>query len=97
MRPEAGIELRRLFVGTVVVGIDGGVVRPSLRYIGVGVNGLDGASRYARSTVNTYFGVDVELRVVVSPVNTVDGTHIDTRTVLGSDARFGDNVWHGYL
>jgi hypothetical protein len=97
MRPEAGIELRRLFVGTVVVGIDGGVVRPSLRYIGIGVNGLDRASRYARSTVDTYFWIDVELRVVFSPVYTVNRTDIDTRTVLGPDARFGDNVWHGYL
>src|SRR4029077_17917452 len=91
--------LRRAFA-LVVLGVDLGVFGPLSRELVLGEAGVDRAGLYTGIAVDALVGIDVEhLDRVVSGliggrVDAVHRTNLDTRVVLGADARLGDHVGH---
>src|SRR5262245_42332322 len=62
------------------------------RHVLLRENRRHGTLRFARTTIDTLVRMNVEL---VRPfINAVDGTHVDACTILGSNARFGNDVGH---
>ena len=92
-----GREALRL-LADVVVSVDLDVLLPFCWDLVLSETGVDWTCLYACVAVNTFLGIDVELRSIVivrrirRRMDTVDWAHFDTRVVLGADARFRDDI-----
>src|SRR5918993_2747418 len=73
-----------------VVGGLGGVALHVVGDFVFGVDGLDGALRFAGAAVDALFGVDHE--VVAGVVDAVYRADLDAALVLRADTRLGDHV-----
>jgi hypothetical protein len=85
--PENGL----LFV---VVRINLDKALPFLRNFIFHKNGINRTFRLTQTTVNTFRGVYVQLRVFVVAMNTIYRADGDTGFVFDADTRLGDNVGH---
>jgi lysophospholipase L1-like esterase len=86
----------------VILQVQGDVLRPLVRQLVLGEAGVDRARLDAGIAVDALLRVDVEhLDLVVvglirRRMDAVDRTDLDARVVLGTDARLGDDVGHGF-
>src|SRR5437867_612610 len=75
---------------------------PFLRNFLFREDGSNRACRFASATVDALVGVDIklcclsELRLILPGVNAIHRAYINTRGVFGVDARFGNNIRHGF-
>jgi len=90
--PAFGRTLGVAFIEVLCVNLD--KVLPLRGHVGVGEDGFNRTRGYACAAVDANFGIDVEHLVFVLAVYTIHWTHIDARFVLGSNARFGNDVRH---
>src|SRR5262245_31502559 len=85
---DAGIVLEELLV-------DVGVLLPLGRQLIIDEDRLDGADRFARTTVDALIRMDVEHRLAL--VDAIHGTDFHAGLVLDIDAGFRDHVRHSDL
>jgi hypothetical protein len=71
-------------------------VLPLLRNVRIGEDRFDRAGGNACAAIDANLGINVELRIAFVSVDTVDRANVDARFVFGSDARFGNDIRHGY-
>src|SRR6266516_6722986 len=75
---------------------------PFLRNFLFREDGSNRACRFASATVDALVGVDIklcclsELRLILPGVNAIHRAYSNTRGVFGVDARFGNNIRHGF-
>src|SRR5688500_19606464 len=97
--PRARTTLRLL----KIVRVHHDEVLPLLGRLVEGIDRLDRTRRHTRAAIDAFIGMNVEhfrrleFPFVLARVDAVDGTYIDTRRILGADARFADDIRHSVV
>lgn len=85
----------------VVISVDLDVLTPLFRQVVLGEDRAHRALVHAQPAVDAGAWIDVELRgwrkcsLGLGGVDAVDGADLDATGILGRDARFSNDVWHG--